>query len=207
MSARTAHGQCTVAVLACGWRHSAAIASDGGLFMWGYGKDGQLGLGTPCRRCCSWRQPRFRQLTYGEAVRTQVTAPAAPCRRGCHICQQRAMLHAATRIQSVWAGMVQCTHGAKGGEGSSAKVRRAPCAACVLPVGVLLGGRLVAADGSHRLSVRSDGTPGEASTSTAKSTPTVVRLPGGAGAATAAACGWMHSAVLTDAGQVRRGCT
>ena len=34
-----------VAHVACGWRHTAAILTDGQLWTWGHGKDGQLGHG------------------------------------------------------------------------------------------------------------------------------------------------------------------
>lgn len=31
--------------VACGWRHSAAVDDQGRLFVWGWGRWGQLGLG------------------------------------------------------------------------------------------------------------------------------------------------------------------
>ena len=34
-----------VAQVACGWRHSAAVDDQGRLYVWGWGRWGQLGLG------------------------------------------------------------------------------------------------------------------------------------------------------------------
>jgi alpha-tubulin suppressor-like RCC1 family protein len=35
----------TVARVACGWRHSAAVTDNGRVFSWGWSKYGQLGMG------------------------------------------------------------------------------------------------------------------------------------------------------------------
>jgi len=34
-----------VAQVACGWQHTLALSSNGKVFAWGYGEDGQLGHG------------------------------------------------------------------------------------------------------------------------------------------------------------------
>jgi alpha-tubulin suppressor-like RCC1 family protein len=34
-----------VSMVACGWQHTMALSSQGRVFSWGYGEDGQLGHG------------------------------------------------------------------------------------------------------------------------------------------------------------------